>query len=284
VYRITTYRAARIYGAGTRWCITGRYGGHEERGEEYFYDYINDFDLDGGYYFYIKNDNKTKFCLLKKQNGGIDSIWDAPDNKIEPEDILIEEPEFPTVPDVFTPSSNTSTMFSKKKTNISTAFEAGQDPNERCDDKTKEYYGYTPLEWHMHNANWDAVDLVIRVGAEPTKNVEWQNFYKWNIPNYLPISFITKYIDKTEMLEYAMKYSSTPAVQNALKLGADPNRKFSDGLTPLQYEVSRGFEDARIGVVKALLKAGAVVDDASVDNAMQYCKPGLAKLLKETLM
>ena len=51
VYRITTYSAAKIYGSGTKWCITGRYEGHEGRGEEYFYQYIEDYDLDNGYYF-----------------------------------------------------------------------------------------------------------------------------------------------------------------------------------------------------------------------------------------
>ena len=36
VYRITTYSAAQLYGKGTKWCITGRYPGHEERGEGVF--------------------------------------------------------------------------------------------------------------------------------------------------------------------------------------------------------------------------------------------------------
>ena len=34
VYRITTYEAAVLYGKNTKWCITGRYNGHEEHGEE----------------------------------------------------------------------------------------------------------------------------------------------------------------------------------------------------------------------------------------------------------
>lgn len=80
VYRITTYPAAQLYGKNTRWCITGRYEGHEERGEEYFYNYIKNNKLDGGYYFYInKNDPYTKFCVLQKENGRIHSIWDAGD-------------------------------------------------------------------------------------------------------------------------------------------------------------------------------------------------------------
>lgn len=80
VYRIATYPAAQLYGKNTRWCITGRYEGHEERGEEYFYNYIKNNKLDGGYYFYInKKDPYTKFCVLQKENGRIHSIWDAGD-------------------------------------------------------------------------------------------------------------------------------------------------------------------------------------------------------------
>ena len=83
VYRITTYPAAQLYGKNTRWCITGRYAGHEERGEEYFYNYIKNNNLDGGYYFYInKNDPYTKFCVLQKENGRIHSIWDAGDTNM----------------------------------------------------------------------------------------------------------------------------------------------------------------------------------------------------------
>jgi hypothetical protein len=80
VYRITTYPAAQLYGKNTKWCITGRYEGHEERGEEYFYNYIKNNKLDGGDYFYInKNDPYKKFCVLQKDNGRIHSIWDAGD-------------------------------------------------------------------------------------------------------------------------------------------------------------------------------------------------------------
>ena len=58
VYRITTYEAAVYYGKNTKWCITGNYDGYEEYGRSYFNDYIEDYDLDGGYYFYIKSNNE----------------------------------------------------------------------------------------------------------------------------------------------------------------------------------------------------------------------------------
>ena len=89
VYKITTYPASKYYGSGTTWCITGRYGGHEERGEEYFNGYINNYNLDGGYYFFInKRDESEKYCLLLKRNDKVHSIWNAEDNKCHPEELL----------------------------------------------------------------------------------------------------------------------------------------------------------------------------------------------------
>ena len=85
VYRITTYEAAVYYGSNTKWCITGRYDGFRDEGRSYFNDYIRDYDLDGGYYFCIKN-NTEKYCVLRRKNGKIQSIWDAADNDID--DIL----------------------------------------------------------------------------------------------------------------------------------------------------------------------------------------------------
>lgn len=81
VLRITSYPAAQKYGSGTKWCITGRYDGHEERGEGYFNNYIRDNNLDGGYYFYInKKDPSKKYCVLQKKDKTIVSIWNAKDN------------------------------------------------------------------------------------------------------------------------------------------------------------------------------------------------------------
>ena len=100
VYRITTYEAAVYYGSNTKWCITGRYEGHEERGQDYFDNYIADYDLDGGYYFYIKS-NTEKYCLLKKKDGSIYIIYDAKDNPIDPIYIPKEIHGFPSVPGVF---------------------------------------------------------------------------------------------------------------------------------------------------------------------------------------
>jgi hypothetical protein len=283
VYRITTYPAARIYGSGTKWCITGRYEGHEERGEEYFNDYIEEHGLDGGYYFYIKNDGKTKFCLLRKSSGGIDSIWNAKDDPINPEDILAEDSEFPAVRGIFIPSRDELSMFSKNVKSIKQAYDDGFNINKRCTDSDKQYYGYTPLEWHIHNRNWPATALVARLGAQPTDKIEWRNLYDWNVPGEITpqlLALITSKIDKSEMLEFGITKCSSSVVQSILKLGADPNCKFSNGLTPLQSEVtSRPFGGARIGVIKSLLKAGAIVDNATRSFAIQNLPDRVVALL-----
>lgn len=83
VYRITSYNAAKYYGKNTKWCISGNYPGHEGLGEKYFNNYIRDYNLDGGYYFYINKHNPNdKYCVLKKQSGNIASIWNAKDTNI----------------------------------------------------------------------------------------------------------------------------------------------------------------------------------------------------------
>ena len=188
VYRITTYPAARLYGSGTRWCITGRYEGHEERGEEYFNDYIEENNLDGGYYFYIKNDGKTKFCLLREADGEINSIWNAADESFNEDDILLEEPDFPSVPGVFTPPTieNTISLFSNNIALVKAALERGDDINKPCTDKSKKYFGFTPLEWHYINKDVRTANLLLDHGAKVTDKMPWQNLFLYH-------SFLNKF-------------------------------------------------------------------------------------------
>ena len=131
VYRITTYKAAQLYGSNTTWCITGRYEGHEERGEQYFNDYIGEYSLDGGYYFYIKNNNE-KYCLLRSIDGEVESVWDAEDNRYEFVEITEEVPDFPSIPGVaeYTPIPNeVRDLFSLDIEDVRDAIEAGVDIN-----------------------------------------------------------------------------------------------------------------------------------------------------------
>ena len=131
VYRITTYKAAQLYGSNTTWCITGRYEGHEEKGEQYFNDYIGEYSLDGGYYFYIKSNNE-KYCLLRTQDGEVESVWDAEDNRYEFVEITEEVPDFPSIPGVaeYTPIPNeVKLLFSLYVEDVRDAIEAGVDIN-----------------------------------------------------------------------------------------------------------------------------------------------------------
>lgn len=268
VYRITTYKAARLYGSGTKWCITGRYDGHEERGEEYFNDYIEENDLDGGYYFYIKNDGKTKYCLLRKDNGAVHSIWDASDESLNTDDILVIENDFPSVDSVFTPPPiSENSLFRNNSKIVFKAIKNGVDVNSKCTDKNSEYYGYTPLDWHMENNNIDLVDLLLSHGAKITNTFPWRKVFDW----FTPSSFkkfwkhgLKNAIDINEMFEYAINHSGIDAIKTLLKLGADPNKPFSDGKSPLYHEITNQY-GARVGEIKELYRYGADVTEI-LDN------------------
>ncbi len=80
LYFITTYDAMKYYGKGTRWCIAGNYRGHEDRGQEYFYGYIEDYKLDGGYY--VITDGKDKYCILTSDKE-IESVWNPADHPVK---------------------------------------------------------------------------------------------------------------------------------------------------------------------------------------------------------
>lgn len=82
VYEITTYDAAKYYGKGTKWCISGNYPGEENRGQELFWHYIErNFLRNNAYYFAIENDG-AKYAVLIDKNNRVKSIWNAGDTAI----------------------------------------------------------------------------------------------------------------------------------------------------------------------------------------------------------
>ena len=90
VYRIDTYEAAKYYGKGTKWCISGNYPGHEEKGKDYFNQYLEYAD---GYYFIIHGNDKWAYLDINLDsnkaydlyNDILDPIlWDAGDTGIAP--------------------------------------------------------------------------------------------------------------------------------------------------------------------------------------------------------
>lgn len=276
VYRITTYPAAQLYGSGTTWCITGRYDGHESRGEEYFNKYIDDYDLDGGYYFYIKNDGKTKFCLLRKNDGRIHSIWNAADEQLDTDDVVIEDREFPTVHGIFTPPSYEEVAvnpFSDNVRAVQSAINNGYDLNKICDDKEKMYYGYTPLEWQYHARlhNMKLANLLLDNGAKVTNKMPWQDLFLYLSENdlltYLNAGIANVHnVSLEEMLEYAIDNSGVGHIKVLLKKGANPNKQMSDGKPAIYHELTNKY-GARLGVIRELVKKGAIIDEDVVDFA-----------------
>ena len=107
VLQINTYEAAKKYGAGTVWCITGRYPGHEGRGEHYFNSYKE--QNNWNYYFYIKKDGRDlegrqeKWCLC--WSGDLDDdyeIWRGDQEEQDEEEVgwIPDAPQIDGFPDV----------------------------------------------------------------------------------------------------------------------------------------------------------------------------------------
>ena len=245
VYRITTYKAAQLYGSNTTWCITGRYEGHEERGEQYFNDYISEYNLDGGYYFYIKNNNE-KYCLLRSIDGEVESVWDAEDNRYEFVEITDEVPDFPSIPGVaeYTPIPNeVKLLFSRDVEDVRDAIEAGVDING--------YYqlpGFDEKQTALYNAMYDdngrylpIVELLLDNGADV---------------NYGDAS------DRTPLMQCCYS-GNEDTLAMLLRAGANVNAKDNWGRSAVAYAVFRSLTSGT-DFIKKLARARADLD--SVDN------------------
>ena len=232
VYRITTYPAAQLYGSNTKWCISGKYPGREGRGQELFNEYIEEKDLDGGYYFYLSKKNPNeKYCVLQRKDKTIQSVWDASDTErgSSYDELGIELPE---VEGVNLPKYGINDLLSSlKKGDI---------------DKVKEYirngvnlngkdsYGNTPLyEASKHKDRKDIVELLLSKGANP--NIKNDN---GNTPLHVTLNK-----DVVELL---------------LKHGADINALNKKGATPLCFVAHNllFFNECK-GIIETLLKHGA---------------------------
>ena len=294
IYKVYTYKAAksRKLSDGVKWCITGRYEGHEERGEEYFNDYINENNLDGGYYFYIKNDG-TKFCLLRRKDGSVHSIWNAADDRIEPDYILLSEPDFPDVPDIFTPPhvDPNGDLFSNEIEVVSLAINNGKDVNEICKDRSRQCYNFTPLEWAIKNKNYPIASRLAMKGAKVISNkIGWKDICLYSgSPGLLDLLIkagLSKFVDINEILQFTHEASSTDFTVVALKKGADANTIYHgssdvNGLTPLQYELKHG-NNVRVTRLKSLIKYGAIVNSDSIDFARDYnCSQKVIDILQQ---
>ena len=244
VYRITTYEAAVYYGSNTKWCITGRYDDHESRGKEYFDNYIKDNDLDGGYYFYIKNDNE-KYCLLRKKNGKIHSIWNASDRTIYPDDIKTIIPDFPNIPQIFDldkPNSGevTASLFSNNINDVIEAIDNGENLSEYSEE-----YDASPLTYHINLDHYDIVELLLFNGADP----EYDEGFSVVQPIYM---------------------NNLRAMKMFFEAGIDPNGIEADGYTYFKDVLDL---DDNYGMVRLFLKNGFSLTNRHFPNnynAFQY--------------
>lgn len=292
IYRVTTYKAAQKLGKGAKWCISGNYEGHEELGEEYFYDYIDDEDLDGGYYFYLKNDGKTKYALLRAKDGSVHSIWNAADIKIEPQSILEEEPDFPSVKGIFNPPApNAYDLYSDDYDKVKKAIEDGQDLSQICDNNQLEYYGYTPLDYHMMCGRAGFARLLVNQGAALTSKFAWKKLFHWDAYDLFKACVNNGLLDTVSLptiFEYVLKNASIEWVKLLLSIGAKSKEKLPCGKYPLQVELENKYSGGRVGVIKELIKRGAdpniTCDDGKtlLEVAIdENASPAVIKLLEQ---
>lgn len=266
VYRITTYPAAQYYGKNTKWCITGRYPGHEGRGEEYFNDYIDDNNLDGGYYFYLnKKDPSDKYCVLQTQDGDIHSVWDATDtyrgNTVDKIKV-----ELPTVPGVNLNKYNKRDIITASKEggieSIRSYLEDGNTPD------IKDSNGKSLLYNAVYNSNREMADLLLKYNADP----DFGEFSPINSAIYDDdMGMVRKLIDHGADINKSTEYNPSAlctAIKNKrmdiLKYlvdnGGDVNKKdVSTQYTPLLYSIIFGDEDT----TRYLLEYGA---DPNIQN------------------
>lgn len=260
VYRITTYPAAQYYGKNTKWCITGRYPGHEGRGEEYFNDYIDDNNLDGGYYFYLnKKDPSDKYCVLQTQDGDIHSVWDATDT-YRGDTVDKIKVELPTVPGVNLNKYNKRDIITASKEGniplIKSYLKDGNTPdvvdgrgksllynavyNSHRDLVTLllKYHAdpnfgeFSPINSAIYDDDIDTVKLLMNHGADINKSTE-----------YSPSAVCTAIKnDRIEILDYLLDNSGDVDLK-------DPSTKY----TPLFYSVVFG----NVDTTKSLLEHGA---------------------------
>ena len=292
VYKITSYEAAAEYGKGTKWCITGRLGGH---GEDFFNKYIKKDNLDGGYYFYInKKHPSEKYCVLQSKDGEIKSIWDAGDTNrgTSNKNLSIDLPEVNGISLKSTDNRKDLLIKAIERDNgiaVSELLNNGLDPNKVLDNA---------LYFAIQNESCNAVDALLANGADPdyrdaagdslislvcrmanpnvsnkivrsllqyAKNIDRETFNDiCQYCDHLTIQTVPglDYKVNGESLKSAIKYigpGRSKVVELLLKKGADPNITDNRGNTVLFKLLRMDQRNKEVQkIIKILRKHGAV--------------------------
>ena len=220
--------------------------------------------------------------MLRRENGAVQSIWDAADDELNASDILDIEEDFPAIEGVFIPQQPSSyPMFSDSIEVVRNAIKHGDDINERCTNKNSQYYGYTPIDWHLkHSYRTDNKNISIMLlsnGANITKTSPWKLIFNWFPKSIIEIAWdrgLKKAVDISEMISYAIDDSNVDLLMMLLDLGnVDANAKLSDGKSLLHREITSK-DGASVLAIKELIKYGCDVNEVldSGENLLDLAK------------
>ena len=230
VYKITDYTAAKLYGSGTKWCITSSINGNS-----WFHSYIDNKNLDGGYYFYLSKKNpKEKYCVLQDKNNKIVGIFDSTDKEFQSSgDLNVELPVVKgihlsniTLKDIKEDIKKRDYVKLKKDLSKSTF-----DINSQSDSLGNYHGGFMPELLKIGDA--EILDIFLQSGLNP-------NLY---LPN-----------NKTPLIQVLDNGGDIDIINVLLKHGALPDYPRA---SPFEYPLDIAHKNGRDDLVQLLKKYGA---------------------------